>query len=127
MLKYGMFAGFFAAFTYPLPYSVLFLMITVDINVPFVAIFMLAGMRSGAIALLLKYSFHFPKHVFHWIVFIFTILIGIFLPNSKYLVMLRLYFFTFICNKYILIFLSEKLAKKVTVKGPHPTIISKYI
>lgn len=51
---------------------------------PFVAIFMLAGMRSGAIALLLKYSLHFPKQVFHWIVLVFTVLIGILLPNSTH-------------------------------------------
>lgn len=83
MFKYGILIGGLAAFVYPLPYSILFLMIPVDLNVPFVAIFMLAGMRSGALALLLKYCLHFPKHIFHWIVLIFTVLIGLFLNNSK--------------------------------------------
>lgn len=84
LLKYGFVVGLLAALIYPLPYSILFLMITVDLDVPFVAIFMLAGMRSGAIALLLKYCFHFPKHTFHWIVLLFTIAIGIILPNSNF-------------------------------------------
>jgi hypothetical protein len=83
MLKYGLFVGILTALLYPLTYSIMFLMITVDIEIPFIAIFMLAGMRSGAIALLLKYCLHFPKHTFHWIVLIFTVLIGIFMPNSK--------------------------------------------
>lgn len=81
-LKYGIAVGVATALLYHLPYSILFLMIPVDLNVPFVAIFMLAGMRSGALALLLKYCLHFPKQAFHWIVLIFTVLIGIVLPNS---------------------------------------------
>lgn len=80
-----------AALLYPLPYSILFLMITVDLEVPLVAIFMMAGMRSGAIALLLKYCFHFPKHAFHWIVFVFTILVGILFCNSTPPTILRLH------------------------------------
>ncbi len=83
MLKYGTLMGILAAVLYPLPYSILFLLIPVDLKVPFVAIFMLAGMRSSAIALMLKYCFHFPSHIFHWIVLTFTVLVGIFLPNSK--------------------------------------------
>lgn len=75
--------GTLAALIYPLPYSLLYLFITVDFQVPFLAIFMLAGMRSGAIALLLKYCLHFPRYIFHWIVLLFTIVIGIILPNSK--------------------------------------------
>lgn len=76
--------GTLAALIYPLPYSLLYLFITVDFQVPFLAIFMLAGMRSGAIALLLKYCLHFPRYIFHWIVLLFTIVIGIILPNSKF-------------------------------------------
>lgn len=106
-LKYGIIAGTVAAFMYPLPYSILFLMIPVDLNVPFVAIFMLAGMRSGALALLLKYCLHFPKHVFHWIVLIFTILIGILLPNSNLSIYLRLYFYSSIRHQHLLIFLRQ--------------------
>jgi hypothetical protein len=68
-------------------------MIPVDLDVPFIAIFMLAGMRSGTLALLMKYCLHFPKHIFHWIVLIFTILIGILIPNSNlFLFIGRLYF-----------------------------------
>lgn len=102
-LKYGFVIGIIAALLYPLPYSILFLMITVDLQVPFVAIFMLAGMRSGALALLLKYCLHFPKHNFHWIVLLFTVVIGIILPNSKYETILD---YLFILLFLISIFLS---------------------
>lgn len=82
-LKYNIVVGTMAAIIYPLPYSLLFLFITIDLSLPFVAVFVLAGVRSGAMALLLKYCLHFPKHIFHWIVLIFTALIGVFLPNSN--------------------------------------------
>lgn len=84
MMKYGISIGTLAGFLYPLPYSILFLMIPVDLNVPFLAIFMLAGMRSGTLALLMKYCLHFPQQIFHWIVLIFTVLIGILFPNSNH-------------------------------------------
>lgn len=78
-------------------------MIPVDLNVPFVAIFMLAGMRSGVLALLMKYCFHFPKQIFHWIVLIFTVLIGVLIPNSKLIFYLD---YIFILLFLISIFLS---------------------
>lgn len=82
-LKYNYVIGLLAALIYPLPYSVLFMIIPGEFTVPFLAIFALAGMRSGTLALLLKYCLHFPKSPFHWIVFVFTVFIGVFLPNSK--------------------------------------------
>lgn len=112
MLKYGIVTGTMAALIYPLPYSILFLMITVDLEVPLVAIFMLAGMRSGAIALLLKYCFHFPKHAFHWIVFVFTILIGIFLCNSTYSYMHRLHLFALIRHQHISVTLHPQVRQQ---------------
>jgi hypothetical protein len=88
-----MVTGIIATLLYPLPYSIAFLMITADLQIPFVAIFMFAGMRSGAVALLLKYCLHFPKHMFHWIVLSFTVLIGLFMPNSKTINYNRLHIF----------------------------------
>ena len=77
---------------------------------------MLAGMRSGAIALLLKYCLHFPKHTFHWIVLIFTVLIGIFMPNSKIFMLFLDYIYIVVCYKYFLIFLSSyPLTKYITI------------
>lgn len=111
--------GTLAAIIYPLPYSILFLMITIDVNVPFVAIFMLAGMRSGAIALLLKYCLHFPKQVFHWIVLVFTVLIGVFLPNSTFISYCRLYLLAPVRNQHIPIFLPPNfLAPNLHSLGP---------
>ena len=82
-LKYNYMIGLLAALLYPLPYSILFLMIPRTFVLPFLAIFILAGMKSGTLALLLKYCLHFPKSPFQWIVFVFTVFIGVFLPNSK--------------------------------------------
>lgn len=89
-LKYNYAVGLIAALLYPLPYSLLFLMIPITFTLPFLAIFILAGMKSGALALLLKYCLHFPKSTFHWIVFLFTVFIGVFLPNSNKWLYLRL-------------------------------------
>lgn len=103
--KYGIIIGTLAALLYPLPYSLLYLYMTVDMYVPFIAIFMLAGMRSGTIALLLKYCLHFPRYIFHWIVLIFTVFIGIFLPNSNTLLNIRLYIYSVVRDQHISIIL----------------------
>lgn len=110
-LKYGLLTGTLAAACYPLPYSILFLMIPVDLEVPFVAVFMLAGMRSGALALLLKYCLHFPKHTFHWIVFVFTVLIGILIPNSTLPSMLRLHLPDAVRHQRVSVLLPEEPAQ----------------
>lgn len=104
-LKYGVVAGIVAALIYPLPYSILFLMITVDLNVPFICIFMLAGMRSGTLALLLKYCMHFPRHGFHWIVLVFTVLIGILFQNSNKYIKYRLHLYFTFRDKYFSVIL----------------------
>lgn len=80
--KYGITKGILLAMLYPLPYSILFLMIYRDFQVPFLAIFALAGMRSGAIGIHIKYFLHFPKLIFQRIIFIFTIVIALLVPNS---------------------------------------------
>lgn len=84
-LKYNYVIGLLAALIYPLPYSIVFMMTPASFSLPFLAIFALAGMRSGTLALLLKYCLHFPKSTFHWIVFLFTVFVGVFLPNSNFL------------------------------------------
>ena len=80
--KYGIAMGTFLALLYPLPYSLLFLFTFLDFQVPFLAIFVLAGMRSGAIGIHIKYFLHWPRYQFQWIVLLFTAIISITFENS---------------------------------------------
>ena len=80
--KYGVFKGLLLALLYPLPYSLLFLMISMTYKVPLMVLFALAGMRSGAIGINIKYFLHLPKYGFQWIVFLFTIFISLVITNS---------------------------------------------
>ena len=82
--KYGLLPGILLALLYPLPYSLLFLFTYFDSHVPFWALFALAGLRSGAIGIHIKYFLHWPSYKFQWIVLLFTAFISNIFRNSNF-------------------------------------------